>query len=897
MAIRVVARMMDVVRSVAGRLRGFSARSAFDRRIDDEMQLHVQLQADAFRRRGMTEAEARRAARIAFGAMQRFKDEARDETRIRLVEELRQDLSYALRGSRKAPLVTGVALATLAVAIGISTLAFGAVNAVMLRALPYPDPGRLVLVWGTSKSGELHSPVAFTNAEDWRRNVGAFATLAMFSCTTRPALTGAGEAVRLSGMDVSAEFFATLRVRAMLGRTFDSTDFVAADAPGVVLDNAVWRSRFASDRDVVGKRIALDGAARTVIGVLPPGFAGMPSSLGCRPDVYRPLQARYDNAQRSWSFLKAIVRLRDGVSIAQAQSELDAETTRLAADFPTADAGHAARVVSLTDEVVRPVGPALLIVQGGTLLVLLIACANIANLLLARATTRRREFATRIALGASRARLMRQVAVECVSLAAVGGGAGLLLAAAGVRLIERVGASVLPDIARITLDLRGAAFVAAATALAGILIAIGPVLTVGALAARQFRNRDSLAGALRDGGRRASGAQSRVRRALVSVQVALALVALIDAGLLAQSYRRLMSVPAGFDANEVLAAEVGLPDARYPRGEKQVAFFRLLTSALARAPRVIAAGAVSILPESPNFDQTIVRLDGHVYGAGEEPVVDVYRATPGYFESLRIPLRSGRGLSREDDGDHPPVAVINETMAARLFPGESPFGRRIWTGAGNAVRTIVGVVGDVYQYGLDSRRTMQLYVSHADNSGGHLTVVVRSAGDPAALASVLRTAVRALDADVPIDNIQTLSAVVEATASRRAFLARVSLALAIGALVLAAVGLYGVVAYATIQRTSEIGIRLALGASLARILVSVILEGLSMAAGGLAIGLLIARITSPFLGPLLFGATSFGSAATYLAAAVLLVMIALVSSALPAWRASRISPAAALRAE
>ena len=898
MSTRPTAGLRALMRSAIARIVGLIDRRTLDNRLDEELRLHLDMQADAFQRQGMGPAEARRAARIAFGAAERFKDEARDAFRSRIGAELSQDVRYALRASRKAPLVTAVALATLALTIGIATSAFSAVSAVLLRALPYPDPDRLALVWGTTRAGDIRVPVSFTNAADWRRDLRSFEELAVFSCTPRPALTGRGPVDRVAAMMVSAGFFAVLRTHPMLGRGFDSTDFAKGSEPVVVLGNPLWRNRFASDAAIVGRRIVLDGVASTVIGVLPRDFHDLPTSLGCRPDLFRPVDVRYDDAQRSWRFLKAIGRLRKGVSMARAQSELDAETVRLAAAYPASNAGQGGRVVSLAEDVMRPIRPALLMVQAGALLLLLIACANIANLLLARAAARRREFAVRIALGASRARLMRQVAVECAMLALIGGGLGLLLATAGADAIARAGSGILPDVVSLRPDLRVVTFVVAATFTAALVLAFGPVVWAGALAASGARDRDGLLVALRDGGRGTTATQSGLRRALVTAQVGLALVALVDGGLLAGSYRRLQAVPPGFDARGVLTAQVALPDVKYPRGERQVAFFLALTNELARQPGVTAVGAVSILPESPNFDQTNFRVLGRVYGPGETPDADVYRVTPGYFAALDIPIVAGRRLTAADDERHPPVAVINATMAQSLFGDSAAVGRRIWTGAGNTERTIVGVVGDVYQYGLDSKRTMQLYVPHADNSGGQLTVAIRTADDPVArgLVPALGATVRALDPDVPLDNVMTLSQVLAASAARRQFLARVSLGLAAGALLLAAIGLYGVMAYATVQRTGEFGIRMALGASSREIAGLVARDGLALALRGLLVGLVISRLTAPWITTLLFGLTA-ADAVTYLASPAILLCVALLSCVLPALRAARLSPVAALRAE
>ena len=859
-------------------------------RLRQELELHLELATEANIRRGMTPDDARRAARIALGATEHFKDEARDQFRSAVLASLGQDLRYAGRAARRAPWFTGVAILTLAVAFALTTSAFVAVNGVLIRSLPYPEAGRLALVWGTVRGGSSHDPVSFTNAMDWKRAVNAFESLATFSCTPRPILGVKGEEPsRVSMMDVSADFFRVLRARPHVGRLFGAADFGPGVAPVVVLTDGLWRTRFGGSTSVVGSRVMLDGQPVTVAGVLGDDYSPLPTSLACRPELYRPLASRFDETERTWSFLKVVARLQPAASIEGAQAQLDVVNAQLAGSHPSTNAGRGAAVVAMRDYMTRPLRPALAFVQVGAGFVLLIACANVASLLAARATARRRELSIRVALGASRRRLVAQIATECLLLGVVAAALGTALTAVASGVLSRLAADALPDPRGLAVDWRVVVFAAVASLMATSIF--------GLVAATKSQGDGAwLLSSLRDGARGSTMARSRLARGVVIVQLALAMVVVVSAGLLARSYRRVRDVPPGFDPTGVLTARVTLPDATYPRGDSQVRFFQAVLSRLTAHAGVVAAGAVSILPESPNFDHTTARVVGRRYAPSEEPTPDVYRVTPGYFAALGIPVKAGRTFASTDDDAHPLVAVINETMAKALFPGATPIGRRIWTGAGSAERTIVGVVGDVYQYGLDSVKTMQLYVPHADNSGGDLTLVVKSAGRASALAAAVREAVRAVDPGVPVDEVMTMDDVLAASGSRRRTLATLSLVFAIGAIALAAVGLCGLTAYSTAQRTQEIGVRLALGATTSNVVGGVIANAVRLVGVGLTMGTLGCLLLARLMTPLLFGVAATDPLVV-LAALSILALVAIVASAVPAVRVAAISPVIALRSD
>jgi putative ABC transport system permease protein len=857
-------------------------------RLRQELELHLELATEANIRRGMMPDEARRAARIALGATEHFKEEARDQFRSAVLASLAQDLRCAARAARRAPWFTGVAILTLAVAFALTTSAFVAVNGVLIRALPYPEAERLALVWGTVRGESSRDPVSFTNAMDWKRGVRAFESLATFSCTPRPILgVKADEPSRVSMMDVSEDFFHVLRARPQLGRLFGATDYGPGVAPVVVLADGLWRTRFGSSSSVVGSRIMLDGQPVTVAGVLAADYSPLPTSLACRPELYHPLASRYDEAQRTWSFLKVVARLEPSASIEQAQAQLDVVNARLADSRPTTNTGRGGVVVAMRDYMTRPLRPALVFVQTGAILVLLIACANVASLLAARATVRRRELSIRVALGASRRRLVTQIATECLLLGVVAAALGIILTVAATGILSRLAADTLPDPRGLAVDWRVVVFAAIASLAATTLLGLAAV-------AKSRGDGAWLLSSLRDGARGGTMSRSRLARGVVVVQLALAMLVVVSAGLLARSYRRLRDVPPGFDPTGVLTARVTLPDATYPRGESQERFFQDVLARLTAHAGVVAAGAVSILPESPHFDHTTARVIGRRYAPSEEPTPDVYRVTPGYFAALGISVKSGRTFAMTDDEAHPLVAVINETMAKAMFPGVTPVGQRIWTGAGNAERTIVGVVGDAYQYGLDSVKTMQLYVPHADNSGGDLTLVIKSAGRAGALAVAVREAVRAVDPGVPVDDVVTMDDVLAASGSRRRTLATLSLVFALGAIALAAVGLCGLTAYSTAQRTHEFGVRFALGATIGDVVGGVVIDAARLVAVGLTIGTIACLFLARLITPLLFGVTATDPFVV-LAAVVALALVATAASAVPASRVGSISPLIAIR--
>jgi putative ABC transport system permease protein len=804
------------------------------------------------------------------------------------MQTLWQDIRYSARVLLKRPGFALIAIAMLALGIGATSSVFSVVNAVLIKALPYKEPERLVLLWGTDPTGN-RSQVSFTDLEDWRRQAKSFTEIVAYSGARNPILSGNDQPERVAAMQVSDGYFALMQTPPLLGRTLLSEDQQPGKDQVVILSYGLWQRRFGEDPNIIGQAISLDSRPYTVVGVMPPDFHSLPASLVRKSDLYLPLAAEYNDAQRSWTWMRGIARLKPNATLEQAQAELDVIARGQALEHPNTNSGRGVRVVKLQADLVRDLRAALLILQGAVLLVVLIACVNLANLLLVRLTAGRKEMAIRAALGAGRLRLIRQMFIESVLLSLVGGGCGLLLTVWGIKGLETIGAKVLPELSGIELDLRVFAFTAGLSLLTGMIFGLAPATQISVL---------NLGDSLKEGGR-SSGAPSNrrgLRQLLVVCEIALSVVLLVCAGLLIRSFLNLRSVNPGFDPRQALTMNIALPEAKYPRGPKQVAFFHDLISRVQRLPGVDYAAVVSVLPESGNFDHTLVEVEGRSYRPGEQPTPDVYRVSPDYFHALAIPLLKGRCFSEQDDADHPRVALINETMARKLWPGADPIGKRMGRGPGNSTRTVIGVVGDVYQYGLDSEKTMQLYVPHAENAGGNMTLVVRSSIDPLRLLSAIRAEVRAMDKDQPVYEVATMEQMLADSMARQRFSMSLLAFFAAGALLLAAIGIYGVLSYAVTQRTHEFGIRLALGAKPRDVLKLVLRDGVVLVVIGMATGIAGAFAATRAMTSLLFGVVA-ADPLTFSGVAVVLSGVALFACYLPARKATKVDPLVALRYE
>src|SRR5215831_9188177 len=802
------------------------------------------------------------------------------------MQTLWQDIRYSARMLRKRPGFALIAITMLALGIGATSSIFSVVNAVLLKALPYKDPKHLVLLWGTDPTGK-RSQFSFTNLEDWRRQGKSFTEVVAYNGTGNPILAGTDEPERVAAMQVSDGYFALMETAPLLGRVLLPEDQQPGKDQVVVLSYGLWQRRFGQDPKIIGQTISLDSRAYTVVGVMPPEFHSLPASLVRQSDLYLPLAGEYNDAQRSWTWMRGIARLKPQATLEQAQAELDVIARTQAIEHPNTNSGSGVRVVKLQDDLVRDLRTALLILQGAVLLVVLIACVNLANLLLARLTARHQEIAIRAALGAGRFRLIRQMITESVLLSLAGGACGLLVAVWGIKALEKIGAKVLPQLSGIQLDLRVLAFTAALSLLTGMIFGLAPALLVSA---------GKLSDSLKKGGS-SSGLQSHrrgLRQLLVVSEIALSMVLLVCAGLLIRSFLNLRSVNPGFDPHRTLTMHIALPETKYPPGQKEVAFFLDVISRVQRLPAVEHAAITSVLPESGKYAHTWVQVEGRTYRPGEEPMPDVFRVRPDYFRTLSIPLLKGHLFSEQDDENHPRVALINETMARKLWPGEDPTGKRMKRG--DAMFTVVGVVGDVYQYGLDSEKTMQLYIPFAVEPQRHVTLVVRSSTDPLRLVSAIRSEVRAVDQDQPVYEVATMEQILADSMARQRFSMMLLAVFAAGALLLAAIGIYGVLSYTVAQRTHEFGIRLALGARAINLLRQVVGQSIKLALIGIAGGMAAAVALTRLLRSLLFE-VSATDPMTFAAISGLLMLVALLACYIPARRATKVDPLVALRYE
>ena len=791
---------------------------------------------------------------------------------------LLQDIRYGLRILWKNPGFTVICVLTLALGIGANTAIFSVVNALLLRPLPVPQAERLMMVWDT-QPGALRAPAAYPEYLDWKERARVFQELGAFF-ETAPSLTGKGEPEQLQAIRVTSGLLPMLGVAPSPGRNFNPEEEKPDAERVAIISDALWKRRFAADPAVLGTKIVLGGEPHVVVGILPPGPV-----LEMHPDVCVPLRLSVEKAPRGLHFLRVLGRLRPGPDLAQARAELESAARQMRTDKLTR---HGIEIVPLQESMVGETRPALLVLLGAVGFVLLIACANATNLLLARAATRRKEIAIRLAVGAGRLRLIRQLLTETLILSVLGGGLGLLLALWGVDLLVSA-VPRLPRLEEIRIDGVVLAFTTGISLLTGLLFGLAPAL--------QAASAD-LQESLKEGGRQSGGsaARRRLRNLLVVSEVALSLVLLIGAGLLIRSFERVLGDERGFDASRVLAVDLNLPPAS-SEPAKQIAFFSALLDRVQKLPGVEAAGVVSHLPLSGNNTNSGIKIEGRSWPEDETPLADDRLVSTDYFRSLRIPILKGRAFTEQDREGAPRVAIINESLARRFFPNVDPIGKRIdmnWKSSG--WQEIVGVVGDVKHDGLDLPSSPAIYVPFLQAPDAGMTLVVRSGGDPLGLVQVIRDEVHHVDKNQPLSRVRTMEAVVAESVGPR----RISMSLLSGfaalALFLAAIGIYGVIACSVTQRTHEIGIRMALGAGRGDVLRLVVGQGLKLVGMGVALGLIAAWPLARLLSGLLFK-VSATDPWTFAAIPLLLAGVALCACYLPARRAARVDPLTALRFE
>jgi putative ABC transport system permease protein len=868
--------------------------------IDEELRSHVEMETHANIERGMTPDEARLAALRSFGDLGRARELVYEVRGGGMLETLWQDLRYGARMFLKQPGFTLIAVLTLALGIGANTAIFSVVNAVLLRPLPYAEPERLAQVYeANAQQGYDRFAFSLANFVDHRDQQTGFEQMAAYF--RRDAnLTGAGEPERVQVAVVSASFFPLLRVQPLLGRGFLTEEETPGKHRVAVLSYGLWQRRFGADPRILNQPVTLSGNVYTVVGVLPANFQ-FPDPFGNNPlseaapkvDLLTPLAYDpKDLGDRGSHFLSVLARLRPGVELAQARTELRAIAGRLEEQYPDRNKGWTVNVFALQDEVVRTVRPALLLLLAAVAFVLLIACANVSNLLLARAAARQKEMAVRLALGAPRARLLRQLLTESLLLALAGGAAGLALAYWATRAFISFSPASVPRTDEIRLDGTALLFTFGITLLTGVAFGLLP-----ALQASKPDVHPTLKEGGRQGGNRAG--RPRTRRLLVVAEVALSLLLLIGGGLMIRTFISFQRVNPGFRTDNLLTMKLALPSTKYREPQQQAAFYQQVIERVRALPGVQGVGAVSDLPLAEGGVYTF-RIEGRPSASAQDDPVAVWRAiSPDYFRTMGMRLRRGREFTEHDQPGAVEVIVINETMAASFWPGEDPIGKRIqiyddrepmpW-------REIVGVVNDTKQTGLDAPTRPEIYVPFSQRPRAAMTLIAHTAAGPEQLADAMRAAVRAVDPEQPVYRVSTMEQFFSAeVAAPRATMFLMG-ALAVAALILAAVGIYGVMAYAVTQQTHEIGIRMALGATQRDALRLVIGQGMTLALIGEVIGFAGAFALTRLMTSLLFG-VSATDPATFTVIALLLTGVALLACYIPARRATKVDPLVALRYE
>lgn len=857
-----------------------------------EMASHVEEKTDALIAAGMAPAQARAAALRAFGHPSRHEERGRAVWRASWLEGLLADVRLAARTLSRSPRLTALIVLTLALGLGATTLIFSVVNAVLLHPLPYRDPGRLV--WMTeSLPGAPDNNVSWLDMQDWRRQNHVFTDIAGYSDFSLTSNRAASPQL-IPTRFVTQGYFPLLGVAPELGRTFLSAEHRLGGPQRLVISHSFWQSWFHGDPAIVGRTIELSHKTWTVVGVMPAGFGAVTHTR-----LWASFEAYVSESlltKRQFSFgMYAVARLRHGVGLPQARAEIGEISRRLARTYPTTTGGIAV-MSTLTQHTVGAVEPALLLLFGAVALMLLIACANVAGLLLVKTVGRQREIALRLALGASRARLFRQLLAECLLLSAVGAVLGLGLAAWGAGAFRSWLPANTPFLRFIALDLRVWLFALAASLLAALLFASAPACIglgrgiAGGASPRQLR-----------------GGHRRVHAALVVTEVGLATALLIGAGLMARSMLTLLRVAPGFDSHNVIAESVVLDQAfRHTPAQSTAAINRVL-GAVERLPGVVSVGAVSLVPFSehalqPAWDETFIALPGRPPRSDQPLSAHFALASPGYFGAMQIPLVSGRLITPADVAGSLPVAVVDQELARRYWPGSSPVGRQIklfvqdFNDAARPALTIVGVVGTVKGAGLDVGQSGEVYGPFAQNAAGGMTVVVRSRLAPGAVTPSLAAAIHAAAPGSPIEFTQSLDAMIANSMATRRLLLRLLGPLALGALLLAALGLYGMLSYLVSRATSEIGLRVALGANRPDILRLVAGKGMLPALIGILAGLAAALPLTRLMSSLLFGVRA-DDPFTFVVVAALLLLAAALACLLPARRAQRITPMDALRCE
>ena len=882
------------------RCAGLFRKEQGSREFAEEMESHILAHVDDNLRLGMSGEEARRQALLKLGGMQQLKENYQQRRSLPVLETLWSDIRFGLRMLRKNPGFTAVALATLALGIGGNTAIFSIVNGVLLNPLPFPQPDRLVALHESKPNFEQGS-ISYPNFLDWQRDNRTFSSMAV-ARRYAFSFTGKGEAEQVNAEFVTADFFPLLGVNPILGRTFTQSEELPGAGPAALISEGLWRRKFDAAKDVLGKSITLDGKDYTIIGVIPARFHLLTPSFH-EQDVYAPIRQWNNNLlmkRGAGLGIHGFGRLKPGVTIAQARADMDEVTRNLAAAFPDADRGISASIVPLKEQMIGDVRPFLLVLLVAVGFVLLIVCVNVASLLMARSSARSREFAVRIALGASRNRVIRQLLTESVLLGAAGGGIGLILAGWGTQAALRLLPTALPRAEEIGIDFRVLAFTIIVSLLAGTLFGLAPALKT---------SRANPHTALKDAGRGTSG-KHRAQSIFVVVEMAIALVLLIGAGLMVRSLTRLWSVVPGFNPRNVLSFGLNLPPSMMNASPEKIrAAFRELDDNLASTPGVKAVSQTWGAIPMGSDDEQLFWLDGHPKPASENDMswaVD-YIVGPGYLKVMGTPLQRGRFFTAQDDEHSPLVVVIDDVFARKFFPNKDPIGQRIVLNNSGAKLEVIGVVGHVKQWGLDLDDThslraqfyfpcMQMPDNFVTMTPSGSAVILRYEGSLSETLDSIRRTNRLMSSQQVIYGVQTMESLISDSLAARRFAMILLGTFAVLALVLASVGIYGVIAYVVGQRTQEIGIRMALGAQRNDVLRLILWQGTRLALLGICIGIVGALALTRLMTKLLYG-VSATDPLTFAGLALILAAVAIAACCLPARKAMRVDPMVALRYE
>ncbi len=869
------------------RWRALIHKNELDYELDEEMQFHLDRDIEQKVRSGMTPEAARYAALKSFGRVDQSKEECRDARGVTLVDNVLRDISYSVRILLKSYAFTFVVILTLALGIGANTAIFSFANGILLRPLPYPQSDRLAVIDETAfKQGIDSMSVSYPNFLDWREQNTVFEGMGTYFGSNRFALSGAGEPIEIRGSRISHGLFEVLRVSPLLGRTFTVNEDRPEEDAVIILGHDLWQRNFGGIPEIIGQKVMISNRPRTVVGVMPKGFR-FPEVA----ELWVPLALTPQTFTRTDHGLSAIARLKDGVSFAEAQTEMNNIAARIEEQNPVTNEGLGVKVTSLHESLSGDYRQALLILLGVVGCVLLVACVNVANLMLARATARQKEFALRAALGAGRWQIMRQLFVESLILATVGGALGFALSLWALHLLLTAIPIQLPFWMNFGIDLRVLGFTIAITVLTGLIFGAVPALQT---------SRVDLNDTLKEGGRGTVGARGRSRSLLVVSEIALSLVLLVGAGLMVQSFLRLRRVNIGLDAKNVLTATVILPQAKYRERDKRAAFFKQLVERVRGIPGVQAAAATATLPLSGgNWGRSLTVEGFPVLSVGQAPSIQHTVVTPDYFRTMGITLLAGRDFTDADAKDALEVTIIDERLAHEYWPNQSAIGKRVRFGPpedNEPWHTIIGVVRAVRHQRVQEDTRKSVYLPHLQIPVSGLSLVARTSSAPHELVGAIRREVTQLDSDLPVSEVATMEEVVAESIWQPRLYATLFAVFGGGALVLALIGIYGVMAFLVQTRTHEIGVRMALGATARDVFTLIVGRGMKLTAIGVLIGVAGAAALTRLMHSLLFN-TSATDPITFILIPVMLSLAAFFACYIPARRAAKVDPLVALRYE